>query len=70
MLVRSSQLDGFTLPAGDFWIFDSKYVLQWEYEKGRGKLIGGKVWNKDEGDNITEFLKLKDALLAIARPVR
>ena len=58
-------LSGINLPEGDFWIFDSKHVLQWEYRSGR--VAGGKVWN--EPDNVAAFVKLQQRLLKIAQPV-
>jgi len=68
LIAPAAELTESTLPAGDFWIFDGKRVLQWEYENGNGKLAGGKVWDK-ANDDITDFLNLKKALLTVARPV-
>lgn len=67
MLAPLSKLNTTNLPSGDFWIFDDKHVLQWEYENGNGKLVGGKVWG--EQDDIAEFLELRQKLLAVAQPI-
>lgn len=69
MLVDINNLRHPQPPAGDFWIFDSTRVLQWEYENGVGKTIGAQVWDKTTGDDISYFLQLKDALLHAATPL-
>lgn len=54
LLAASSQLRDIALPPGDFWIFDGKCVLQWEYERGSGKLVGGTVWDEQDDNPILE----------------
>lgn len=65
LLAPLALLSGINLPEGDFWIFDSKHVLQWEYHSGR--VAGGKVWN--ESDDVAAFVQLQQRLLKIAQPV-
>ena len=67
LLVFSATLLDKQLPSGDFWIFDNKTVLQWEYEQGRGKVVGAKIWESDE--DTSYFLNIRDSLLDVARPV-
>lgn len=67
LLASSSKLINKELPAGDFWIFDDRRVLQWEYENGVGNLVGGKVWN--DGDTIETFLAFEERLLSIAKAI-
>jgi hypothetical protein len=57
------------LPTGDFWIFDDKVVLQWEYENGTGKTTGARLWSEPLGDNIEPFRHLKKVFLQVAHPL-
>lgn len=68
-LAETRQVPDIELPAGDFWIFDDRCVLQWEYENGNGKTTGARLWDEDEGDDIDRFRHLKQALLAAATHV-
>lgn len=66
LLVDADELRGITLPAGDFWIFDDKQVLQWEYKHGAGEVIGATLWDEDKRDSIDQFRQLKAFLLTKA----
>jgi hypothetical protein len=69
LLVNANKLAGLTLPAGDFWLFDDKRVLQWKYEHGNGKTVGAKLWDESQGDDIDYFRQLRKSLLDNAKPV-
>jgi len=68
-LVNHDAITDTDIPAGDFWIFDNEHVLQWEYQNGSGKLMGGYLWDTSAGDSIAYFQKLRDKLLNMATPL-
>ena len=48
----------------DFWLFDDKIVLKINYNS-EDRFLGFEEMN----ENISEYIKLKDKLLSIAKPI-
>lgn len=69
LLIDTDELRGVTLPEGDFWIFDDKQVLQWDYKHGAGEVVGATLWNEGKGDAIDQFRQLRALLLSRAAPL-
>ncbi len=63
-LVSKEKVQHIDIPDGDFWIFDNKKVVKFEYQGPKGKCVGGVIY--DENDDINKFLKLKDEFMKVA----
>lgn len=54
----------------DLLFFGKRHVLQWSYEKGsKGKVNGGTIYDVKAGDDISEFIALKEIALDLAKPI-
>ncbi|SRR6266702_949863 len=52
------------LPDSDIVIFDDQRVLQWLYiPDSHGLVDGGTIWDAAEGDDISQFIALRQAVL-------
>lgn len=69
--IESACLLGKTaLPESDIVIFDDRRVLQWSYTPDRQGLVdGGIIWDVAAGDDIEQFLALRQDVLDQARPI-
>lgn len=69
-IVTAESLGGLVLPPSDILIFDNESVLQWTYvPNSDGKVEGGIIWNASEGDDMSNFLALRDDLLDRSTPL-
>lgn len=69
--VKSARLLGkVALPHSDVIIFDNQRVLQWSYvSDSYGTVDGGTIWDVADGDDISEFLSLRQVILDQAQPI-
>lgn len=61
---KTKRLD---VPDGDFWIFDANQVVRYYYKNT--KAYKADVYDANEGDDLSKFLKLKSELLKLAQPL-
>ena len=70
LLADAANLVDVQLPAGDFWMLDNSRVLQWQYEEGKGRIVGALLWEESRGDDLSGFRHLREALLDISVPIK
>lgn len=67
LFVDRDQVAGLDLPDGDIRMFDDKRLLVGTYDE-TGRLVTDALYDTVQGDDITDFLRLKDTVLALGRP--
>lgn len=66
-LVPKDRLGDIKLPAGDFWIFDEKIVLEWTFKGSKNETAGAVIF--DNQVEVERYLVLRDTLIKITESV-
>lgn len=67
-LVPKEKVMDLDIPDGDFWVFDNKRVVKFNYVGTKGKCVGADIY--DEDDDIIHFMSVKEGLLKYGDPLK
>lgn len=67
-IVPKVRVSDLPIPDGDVLIFDQKRAVKFSYTLA-GRMIAADIYDVADGDDISRFLSLREALLARATPV-